>query len=168
MRFVAAAAMLALVFALGVQLAFVEVDPIKVLELMLSQPRGQQAAWLVIALVPLVLFFIALLEHEKLRQERKTSHLLGTRLHGVRENLNSLDAGQREGEAAINYLARTDETESINALQERLIATDHLIELQRQRNEVTDVAARVEALRQQHETIRNKLSELIAKRGAIE
>jgi DNA repair exonuclease SbcCD ATPase subunit len=156
------------VFALGVQLALVEADPIKLVELMLSQSRGQQAAWLVIALVPLVLFFIALLEHEKLRQERKTNNLLGTRLHGVRESLNNLDAGQRESEAATNYLARTDETESINALQERLIATDHLIELQRQRNEVTDVPARVEVLRQQHETIRNKLGELIAKRGAIE
>ena len=168
MRFVVVAAMLALVIALGVQLALVEADPIKLVELVLSQSRGQQAAWLIIALVPLVLLFVALLEHEKLRQERKTNNLLGIRLRGVRENLNSLDAGQREGEAAINYLARTDETESINALQERLIATDHLIELQRQRNEVTDVPARVEALRQQHETIRNKLSELITKRGAIE
>jgi chromosome segregation ATPase len=168
MRFVVVAAMLALVVALGLQLALVEADPIKLVELVLSQSRGQQAAWLVIALVPLVLLFVALLEHEKLRQERKTNNLLGTRLRVVRENLTSLDAGQREGEAAINYLARTDETESINALQERLIATDHLIELQRQRNEVTDVSARVEALRQQHETIRNKLSELITKRGAIE
>src|SRR5215217_7537068 len=168
MRFVVVAAMLALVIALGVQLALVEADPIKLVELVLSQSRGQQAAWLVIAVVPLVLLFVALLEHEKLRQERKTNNLLGIRLRGVRENLNSLDAGQREGEAAINYLARTDETESINALQERLIATDHLIELQRQRNDVTDVPARVEALRQQHETIRNKLSELITKRDAIE
>jgi chromosome segregation ATPase len=168
MRFVVLAAMLALVIALGVQLALVEADPIKLLELVLSQSASQQAAWLVIALVPLVLLFVALLEHEKLRQERKTNNLLGTRLRGVRENLNSLDAGQREGEAAINYLARTDETQSINTLQERLIATDHLIELQRQRNDVTDVPARVEALRQQHETVRNKLSELITKRGAIE
>ena len=167
MRFVVVAGMLALVIALGVQLALVEADPVKLVELVLSQSRGQQAAWLVIALVPLVLLFVALLEHEKLRQERKTNNLLGTRLRGVRENLNSLDAGQREGEAAINYLARTDETETINALQERLIATDHIIELQRQRNEVTDVPARVGALRQQHETIRNKLSELITKRGAI-
>jgi chromosome segregation ATPase len=168
MRFVVATAIIALVAALGLQLALVEAEPIKLVELMLSQSRAQQAAWLVIALVPLVLMFVALLEHEKLRRERQTNNVLGTRLRGVRENLNSLDAGQREGEAAINYLARTDETESINALQERLIATDHLIELQRQRNEVTDVPARVEALRQQHETIRNKLSELITKRGAIE
>ena len=168
MRFVAAAAMLALVFALGVQLALVEADPIKLVELMLSQSRGQQVAWLVIALVPLVLFFIALLEHEKLRHERKTNNLLGVRLRGVRENLNSLDAGQRESEAAVNYLTHTDEAGSIDALQERLIATDNLVELHRQRNEVTDVSARVEAVRQQHETIRNKLGELIAKRGAIE
>jgi predicted nucleic acid-binding Zn-ribbon protein len=168
MRFVAAAAMLALVFALGVQLTLVEADPIKLIELVLSQSRGQQTAWLVIALVPLVLFFIALLEHEKLRQERKTNNLLGTRLRGVRENLNSLDAGQRESEGAVNYLTRADETESINVLHERLIATDNLIELHRQRNEMTDVPARVEALRQQHETIRKKLGELITKKGAFE
>jgi hypothetical protein len=168
MRFVAAVAMLALVFALGVQLTLVEADPIKLIELVLSQSRGQQTAWLVIVLVPLVLFFIALLEHEKLRQERKTNNLLGTRLRGVRENLHSLDAGQRESEAAVNYLTRADETESINVLHERLIATDNLIELHRQRNEMTDVPARVEALRQQHETIRKKLGELITKKGAFE
>jgi hypothetical protein len=133
MRFVVVAAMLALVIALGVQLALVEAEPIKLVELVLSQSGGQQAAWLVIALVPLVVLFVALLEHEKLRQERKTNNLLGTRLRGVRENLNSLDAGQREGEAALHYLARTEETETINALRERLIAADHLIELQRQR-----------------------------------
>jgi len=168
MRFVAAAAIIALLLALGVELTFIEVHPLKLLEMMLSQSRVQQAAWLVVALVPLVLLFVALLENEKLRQERKTNNLLGTRLRGVRENLNNLEAGQKESESAINYLTRSDETETINALQERLSATDHLIELHRQRNEVTDVPTRVEALCQHHDAIRNKLGELIVKRRTIE
>jgi hypothetical protein len=67
MRFVVLAAMLALVVALGVQLALVEADPIKLVELVVSQSRAQQAAWLVIALVPLVLLFVALLERWSMR-----------------------------------------------------------------------------------------------------
>jgi len=168
MRFVVLATIIALLSALGLQLSFVEAEPIKLMELMLSQSRAQQAAWIVIALVPLVLMFVALLEHEKLRRERQTNDLLGTRLRGVRESLTNLDVGQRESEATINYLAHTDEKESITALQERLSATDHLIELHRQRNECTDLPTRIEALRQQHDTVRSKLSELVTKRGAIE
>ena len=168
MRFIAAAAMIAFVLALGVELTFIEVDPLKLIEMMLSQSRPQQAAWLVVALMPLVLLFVALLENEKLRQERRTNNLLGTRLRGVRENLNSLEAGQRESETAINYLAGSDETETINALQERLSATDQLIELHRQRSEVADVPTRVQALCEHHDTIRNKLGELIVKRRTIE
>jgi len=131
MVFVVAAAILALLSALGLQVALVEAEPLKLIELILSQSRLQQAAWLIIALMPLVLMFVALLEHERLRRERETNTVLGTRLRGVRESLSSLDAGQRESEAAVNYLARTDEKDTISALQERFIATDHLIELQR-------------------------------------
>jgi uncharacterized coiled-coil DUF342 family protein len=160
--------MIALLLALGIELTFIEVHPLKLVEMMLSQSRVQQASWLVVALAPLVLLFVALLENEKLRHERKTNNLLGTRLRGVRENLNNLVAGQKESETAINYLTSSDETETINSLQERLSATDNLIELHRQRSEVADVPRRVEALCQHHDTIRNKLGELIVKRRTIE
>jgi hypothetical protein len=65
MRFVVVAAIIALLSALGLQLSLVEAEPIKLIELMLSQSRAQQAAWIVIALVPLVLMFVALLGARK-------------------------------------------------------------------------------------------------------
>jgi hypothetical protein len=68
------------------------------MELMLPQSRAQQAAWIIIALVPLVLMFVALLEHEKLRRERPTNDLLGTRLRGVRESLSLLGVARHHGQ----------------------------------------------------------------------
>jgi hypothetical protein len=77
MRFVVLATIIALLSALGLQLSLVEGEPIKLMELMLSQSRAQQAAWIIIAVVPLVFMFVALLEHEKLRRERQRNDLLG-------------------------------------------------------------------------------------------
>ena len=60
MRFVVLATIIALLSALGLQLSLVEAEPIKLMELMLPQSRAQQAAWIIIAVVPFVLMFVAL------------------------------------------------------------------------------------------------------------
>src|ERR1051325_8720038 len=102
MRFVVLATIIALLSALGLQLPLVEAEPIKLMELMLSQSRAQQAAWIIVALVPLVLMFVALLEHEKLRRERQTNDLLGTRFYGVRESLSLRRSRLRRRERLAN------------------------------------------------------------------
>jgi predicted nucleic acid-binding Zn-ribbon protein len=157
----------AVVLALGFELFAPGSGP-ALLERLLSRPVPQQFPWTVICVVSLVLLGAALLLSEKLVRQRKETALLEMRLRGVRHAVSGLEEAQRDGDAAADYLTRTDPEAAISALQGRLTKAEQAAQLHQGRNEAGDLLSRVELMRQQQVLVREKLGDVIGKRRSIE
>jgi predicted nucleic acid-binding Zn-ribbon protein len=157
----------ALVLALGLELLAPGYGP-ALLERLLSRPVPQQFPWTVICVVALVLLGAALLLSENLVRQRKATALLEMRLRGVRHAVSGLEEAQKDGDAAADYLTRTDPEGAISALQGRLAKAEQAAQLHHGRNEAGDLVSRVELVRQQQVLVREKLGDVIGKRRSIE
>jgi chromosome segregation ATPase len=157
----------ALVLALGLELFAPGYGP-ALLERLLSRPVPQQFSWTVVCVVSLGLLGAALLLSEKLARQRKVTALLEMRLRGVRHAVSGLEEAQKDGDAAADYLTRTDPEEAISALQGRVAKAEQAAQLHQGRNEADDLLSRVELVRQQQLLVREKLGDVIGKRRSIE
>jgi uncharacterized coiled-coil DUF342 family protein len=168
MRILIGCSIAILVIAVGVELFFLDFKLEHLIDMIMSQPLPQRLGWIAIGTAPLLLFFVAMLEHERLVQQRKTADVLATRLRGVKDEVSALETAQKDGDRATNYLLRTDPEDAIMGLQKRLAAAQQVADVHHNRNEADDLMARVEDLRRQQNTIRERLGELIAKRRSID
>jgi chromosome segregation ATPase len=155
-------------FAAGWALYSMEFHPALLLQYIMARPLPEQVAWAIIGLVPLILLAVALMLREKLERQRRATELLEARLGGVRQAVSGLVEGQKDNEAATNYLAVGEPEDAITDLEGRLTKAEQVADLHQARNEATDLFARIEQVRQQQNVVREKLAVVIGKRQSIE
>jgi len=157
-----------LVFAVTVQLLALQYQPAMLIALFSSLPLSQQITWGVIGLVPLLLIAVAVLQHCKLIEKKRTAEALETRLRSIRQNVHGLEQTQQDAEQALQHLEHSDPAEAISAIQARITSTTEAVQYHQQRNESGDLIGSVEQVRRQQQEIKQKLGGVIAKRRSIE
>jgi len=138
------------------------------LEVYRSLPLQLQAAWLVIVLVPPALVICSGWLWYTLRRQRKVAQALELRLDGVRDRVKDLAEAQPDAEAGVHRLARTDPEEAIAALQRRLDEAERVAQVQQSRNETGDLQSRVDHIRAQQQTLKERLAPVLEHRRSIE
>jgi chromosome segregation ATPase len=133
-----------------------------------SQSLAAKVAWAIVVLVPLVLVPGAVWLGEALVHQRRASQALTLRLDGVRQGVNALVRPQVEAEAAVAHLARTDPEDTLGAMKQRLSEAERFTQVQSGRNEIGDLAARVEEVRGQQQALQTRLGPVLEKRRSIE
>jgi hypothetical protein len=165
MRIFAVITVALVILAAGAQLYLMQQDQSALLlKLLLSQPLPQQAAWVVMVIAPVLLFFAALWGH----QHRNARKALAAKLHGVTAEIMDLHNTQKDNEDAASYLNRSDPQQAVSDVRRRLSETEQLIEIQHGRNESSDLAAYIEQIREHQKAIRQRLGCVIAKRTTLE
>src|SRR5262245_61916018 len=115
------------ILAAGAQLYLMQQDQLaSSLELFLSQPLPQQAAWIAIVAAPVLLFFAALWGHNRMLRHRKVSEKLAEQLHGVSAEIRDLQTVQKDNEDAVSYLNRIDPRQEVSDLRRRYAETEQL------------------------------------------
>jgi DNA repair exonuclease SbcCD ATPase subunit len=133
-----------------------------------SQTLLQKLAWAFIIVAPFVLLAATFWEAARHDQQRKAAAVLETRLRGAQKAVNELDDAQKDSDLAANYLERSDPEDAISGLQRRLIEAERTTHLQQSRNETQGLLDRVEQVRQQQQSLRERLGATIEKRRLIE
>ncbi len=139
-----------------------------VLNVFWSQSPVSKIAWAVIVLVPLFLIPAAVWLGETLVRQRQAAQALELRLDGVRQGVKALAKPQGEAEVAAGYLARTDPEDTMSAMKQRLSEAERFTQIQIGRNEIGDLAARVEEIRTQQKALQDRLAPVMEKRRSIE
>jgi len=156
------------VLALGFVVATEAQDIAALFEAFRAEPLTHKLAWFVIVLIPLALIPSALWLCDSLIRQRKAASALEVRLGGVRQGVKELAGSQVDAEAAVHHLARTDPEDAIGAMQQRLTEAERLAQVQKSRNEVGDLQARVDEVRAQQQTLRERLVPVLEARRSIE
>ena len=133
-----------------------------------SQTLLQKLAWAFIIVAPFVLLAATFWEAARHDQQRKAAAVLETRLRGAQKAVNELDDAQKDTDHATNYLQRSDPEDTIASLQRRLIEAERTTHLQQSRNETQGLLDRVEQVRQQQQSLRERVGATIEKRRLIE
>jgi chromosome segregation ATPase len=157
-----------LAFAVGFVVMTLHVETATVVDFLRAQPLPTLLAWLLIALVPLALIAAALWEGERLIRQRRAADVLQTRLRGLQQNVKEMSDQQKDVDGAAAYLNRSDPEDAISALQGRLFDAERAAHLQQSRNDASDLMTRVENTRQQQQTLRERLGDIVRKRKTIE
>jgi len=139
-----------------------------VLEAFGSQSLAAKLAWLVIVLVPLVLVPAAVWLGETLVLQRRAAQALERRLDGVRQDVRGLAKVQADADAAASHLVRTDPEEVLGGLKQRLAEAERVVQVQKGRNQIGDLDARVEEVRAQQQALQKRLAPLLEQRRSIE
>jgi DNA repair exonuclease SbcCD ATPase subunit len=133
-----------------------------------AESLPHKLAWFVIVLVLLALIPSALWLSDALTRQRKAADALEARLGGVRAGVKALVVSQVDADAAIHHLARTDPEEAIGAVSQRLAEAERTEQVQAGRNDIGDLQIRVDELRAQQKSLRERLVPVLEKRRAIE
>jgi chromosome segregation ATPase len=133
-----------------------------------AEPFAQKLAWLFVVLIPLVIIPSALWLSDSLLKQRKAANALELRLDGVRQGVKEAAKSQVDADAALRHLARTDPEDAIGAVQQRLTEAERVTQIQQSRNEVADLQARVDNIRDQQDRLKERLAPVVEKRRSIE
>jgi chromosome segregation ATPase len=139
-----------------------------VLDVFWSQSLATKLAWAVVVLVPLLLVPAAVWLGETLVLQRRAAHALELRLDGVRQGVKALVKPQAEIEAAASHLARTDPEDALTAMKERISEAERVAQIQKGRNQIGDLSARVDEIRAQQQSLQKRLGPVLEKRRSIE
>ena len=133
-----------------------------------AEPLLHKVAWAVLGLVPLVMLPFAAWLWDRLVRQMQATNAVEQRLDGVRQAVK--DANKKQGglDADVARLTRSDPEDAINALKRRVSEAERFAEVQRQRNESKDLAARVDEIRAQQEALKARLGPALETRRSIE
>ena len=134
----------------------------------LAEPVLAKLAWAVIVLVPLVLLPWAVWIGDSFERQRKSAQALESRLDGVKQGARDLAKSQADADVTVRHLVQTDPEESIGAIQQRLVEAERVTQVQQGRNEIGDLQSRVDELRVQQQSLKDRLAPALEKRRAIE
>jgi DNA repair exonuclease SbcCD ATPase subunit len=137
-------------------------------EALRAEPLTQKLAWFVIVVIPLALIPAAIWLCDAVARQRKATDELDLRLGGIRRAARELGKTQTGVDSAIHHLARTDPETAIGDVTARLTEAERVLQVQQNRNEVGDLQAKVDGLRIQQETLRERLVPVLEKRRLIE
>ncbi|MGD0026694.1 MAG: hypothetical protein ABSC37_19090 [Xanthobacteraceae bacterium] len=133
-----------------------------------SEPLLYKIAWAVIVLVPLVMLPFAVWLCDTLVRQRKAAKALEMRLNGVQHRVKDLTKAQVDAEANVHHLIRTDPEDAMAALQRRITEAERFTEIQQNRHEIGDLEARVGVIREQQQTLKERLAPVLDTRRSIE
>jgi chromosome segregation ATPase len=133
-----------------------------------TQPLAAKFAWAILVVVPLVFVPAAVWLGETLMRQRQAAWALELRLDGVRQSVKALVKPQVEVEIAVHQLVRSDPEDAIGAMKQRLTEAERLMHIQKGRNEIGNLAARVEEVRSQQQALQQRLAPVAARRHAID
>jgi chromosome segregation ATPase len=137
-------------------------------EALRAQPLLSQGAWVVIAIVAVALVFCVVWLGFVVARQRQSAGALELRLDGVREGVTALGKAQASADADMHNLARTDPEDAIAALRQRLTEAERFTQVQQSRNEASDLQSRVDQLRAQQQTLKERLVPVLEKRRSVE
>jgi DNA repair exonuclease SbcCD ATPase subunit len=129
---------------------------------------AQKLAWFLVVLIPFALVPSALWLCDALLRQRRTNEALELRLGGVRQSVQDLARSQVDADASVHHLARTDPEGAIGAVTERLAEAERSAQIQQSRNAIGDLQSRVDELRAQQQSLRERLVPVLEKRRTIE
>jgi chromosome segregation ATPase len=156
------------VFAVGYIFITQAQDLAAVFDAFRAEPLAQKFAWFLIVLIPLVLIPSALWLADALIRQRKAAAALELRLGGVWAGVQDLAKAQVDAESAVRHLVHSDPQDAIGAVQQRLADAERTTQVQQNRNEVGDLQSRVEELRAQQQSLRERLMPVLERRRSIE
>jgi DNA repair exonuclease SbcCD ATPase subunit len=156
------------VFAVGYIFVAQAQDLAALFEAFRSEPLAQKLAWFLIVLIPLALIPTALWLCDAVIRQRKAAAALELRLGGVRQGVQDLAKAQVDAESAVRHLVRSDPEDAIGAVAQRLTEAERVTQIQESRNEIGDLQTRVETLRAQQQSLRERLTPVLEKRRSIE
>jgi vacuolar-type H+-ATPase subunit I/STV1 len=133
-----------------------------------SEPLLQKLAWFLIVLIPLALIPSALWLADAVIRQSRAAAALELRLGGVRQGVQDLAKAQVDAESAVRHLVSSDPEDAIGAVTQRLAEAERVTHIQQSRNEIGDLQTRVEALRAQQQSLRERLTPVLEKRRSIE
>jgi len=168
MRIVVLVFIALLAAAAGYELFSWGYSPTGLLDAFQAQTLLQKLAWAFIIVAPFVLIAATFWEAARHDQQRKAAAVLETRLRGVQKAVNDLDDAQKDIDHAANHLERSDPEDALSSLQRRLIEAERTTHLQQSRNETQGLLTRVEQMRQQQQSLRERVGATIEKRRLIE
>jgi chromosome segregation ATPase len=156
------------VLALGFIVVTEAQDIAALFEAFRAEPLTHKLAWFVLVLIPLALIPAALWLCDSLMRQHKAASALEARLGGVQHGVKELAKSQVDAEAAVHHLARTDPEDAIGAMQQRLTEAERLAQVQKGRNEIGDLQARVDEVRAKQQALRERLVPVLEVRLSIE
>ena len=133
-----------------------------------SEPLLHKIAWAVIVLVPLFMLPFAVWLWDRLVRQHQASDALEDRLDGVRRDVKDLTKAQANVDADVKHLTRTDPEDAISVLQQRLGEAERFAQVQQSRHEMNGLEARVAALREQQQKLKDRLAPVLYTRRKIE
>jgi len=133
-----------------------------------SEPLAQKLAWFVAVLILLALIPTALWLCDALIRQRKAASALELRLGGLQQGVKELARSQVDAEGSVHHLVRTDPEDAIGAIAQRLNEAERTAQIQQNRNQIGDLQSRVDELRVQQQSLRERLVPMLDKRRSIE
>jgi chromosome segregation ATPase len=133
-----------------------------------AEPLLHKIAWAIVALVPLLMLPVAAWLWDRSARQSQAARALEQRLDGVRQGVKDLTKRQGELDGDVQRLTRSDPEDAIEALKRRVSESERFAEVQRQRNESKELAARVDELRAQQEALKTRLIPAVEARRAVE
>jgi chromosome segregation ATPase len=156
------------VLALGFIVVTQSQDMAALFEAFRGEPLTQKLAWFLLVLIPLALIPSALWLCDALLRQRKAVDALELRLGGVKQGVKELVGTQVDADAMAHHLARTDPEDAIGVVSQRLSEAERVTAVQQNRSEIGDLQSRVDELRAQQQSLKERLAPVLEKRRSVE
>jgi len=131
-------------------------------------PPAQQAAVGLIALMALSLMAFTLRQSWRIARQEKTVRPLHGGLSGRQKAMAFAGGSQKDLDAAVQHLVKSDPEEAISTLQRQLSETEVRAAQQRGRNEAVDMQERLDDIRRRQQALREQIGEVAERRRVIE
>src|SRR5271169_600023 len=135
----------------------------------LALQPAQRAAVGLIALMVLALMAFTLRQSWRIaRREKKSAKLPQGGLSGRQKAMAFVGGAQKDFDAAVQHLVKSDPEEAISSLQKQLAETEARAAQQRGRNEAVDMQERLDDIRRRQQALREQIGEVAERRRLIE
>jgi DNA repair exonuclease SbcCD ATPase subunit len=134
----------------------------------LALPPPQRVAVGLIALMALALMASTLWQSWRISRQEKNAKALHGGPMSAQRAMAAVGGSQRDFDAAVQHLVKSDPEEAISTLQKQLAETEARAAQQRGRNEAVDMRERLDDIRRRQQALREQIGEVAEKRRIIE
>jgi chromosome segregation ATPase len=149
------------------ELAF-HVDLASIPATFLALAPPQRVAVGLVALMVLSLMAFTLWQSWRLARQKKSLKSLHGGLSGFQRATAAAGGAQKDFDAAVQHLVKSDPEEAIASIHKQLAETEARAAQQRGRNEAVDMRERLDDIRRRQQALREQIGEVAEKRRTIE
>jgi len=134
----------------------------------LALPSSQRVAVGLIALMVLALMASTLWQSWRFSRQEKNAKAVHGGPFSAQRVMAAAGGSQKDFDAAVQHLVKSDPEEAISTLQKQLAETEARAAQQRGRNEAVDMRERLDDIRRRQQALREQIGEVAEKRRVIE